>query len=211
MGLRRIDHFYKGCVDPQTLYIKIDDDEVWMKPNALKNLIEFRLQHPQYFLVFPNIINNVICTHLHQSIRVLPYLWGSFTHDPFCELSWVDGSMAQKIHEQFFYQQEQQAFEAYRLPTWILADYIRTSINCIAWMVRDFGCFKGIIPHNDEQMLSSTIPQALMRLCVIDGKTLICHYAYGPQRAYLDRTEVLASYYHLAKPLEKQLSSRYTF
>jgi hypothetical protein len=64
--------FWKNTTDENTVYIRLDDDIVWMEENYLKNLYEFRIKNPSYFLVSGNVVNNAICDHFHQNMGVYP-------------------------------------------------------------------------------------------------------------------------------------------
>jgi glycosyltransferase involved in cell wall biosynthesis len=54
---------YKNCLDDDTIYLKIDDDIVFIDDNLFSNFIEFR-KNSTSPLVFPHIINNIISTPL---------------------------------------------------------------------------------------------------------------------------------------------------
>ena len=38
--------------EPGVLYLRFDDDIVFLAPHAVERLLEFRVAHPEYFLVF---------------------------------------------------------------------------------------------------------------------------------------------------------------
>ena len=52
-GIASINAFYKYCVDPKSIYLKLDDDIIWMDNNALCTLVDYRINNPEYFLVSP--------------------------------------------------------------------------------------------------------------------------------------------------------------
>ena len=49
-GIASINAFYKYCVDPKSIYLKLDDDIIWMDNNALCTLVDYRINNPEYFL-----------------------------------------------------------------------------------------------------------------------------------------------------------------
>lgn len=63
-GNQTINAFYRQCVEDNTIYFKMDDDIVWMEPDAIKEMVDFRIDNPQYFLVSPLVINNSLSTYL---------------------------------------------------------------------------------------------------------------------------------------------------
>ena len=66
-----IHNFFKNTIDHNTIYIRLDDDIVWMEDNFIKNLYNFRINNPQYFLVYGNIINNAVVDHIHQRLGAI--------------------------------------------------------------------------------------------------------------------------------------------
>ena len=54
---------YKNCLDEDTIYLKIDDDVVFVDDNLFTEFIDFR-KNSDSPIVFPHIINNIISTPL---------------------------------------------------------------------------------------------------------------------------------------------------
>ena len=67
-----IHKFFDYTTNSGTIYIRLDDDILWLEDNFIKNLKKFREENPQYFLVFANIVNNQKCDYIHQQIGALP-------------------------------------------------------------------------------------------------------------------------------------------
>jgi len=63
----------KDCCDPDTVFVRVDDDICWMAEDCLYNLVRFRVDNPEHFLVYTNTINNAVCAFLHQRAGVLPH------------------------------------------------------------------------------------------------------------------------------------------
>ncbi|KAJ4144743.1 hypothetical protein LMH87_003614 [Akanthomyces muscarius] len=75
---------YEG-MDDDTLYLKIDDDVVFIDDNALLSLICTKLTHPEYYIVSANVVNQPMISWLHWNLgAVLPYL--PDTKNPYPEL-----------------------------------------------------------------------------------------------------------------------------
>src|SRR5690348_16455839 len=58
--------FYEYTVDPDTIYIRFDDDILYIDDNYFKNIFDACIDHPEYFLVFGNIWNNATTSYIHQ-------------------------------------------------------------------------------------------------------------------------------------------------
>ncbi|KAJ9644215.1 uncharacterized protein PV06_05197 [Exophiala oligosperma] len=72
-------------LDPGQIYVKIDDDLVWMADDAIPRLVTTKLEHPEYLVVSANMINSPLLGWLHYRMgAVHPYLpaYNSFTDSP---------------------------------------------------------------------------------------------------------------------------------
>ncbi|KAF2403012.1 hypothetical protein EJ06DRAFT_472081 [Trichodelitschia bisporula] len=69
---------YRGAYDiiqNGTMYIKIDDDIVFFEDTTIPTLVSTRLNHPEYFVVSANIMNQPSLSWLHWRLgAVRPYL-----------------------------------------------------------------------------------------------------------------------------------------
>ncbi|KAI2082017.1 hypothetical protein LOZ36_006058 [Ophidiomyces ophidiicola] len=76
-------HLYRG-----KLYIKIDDDVVWLADDAIPRIVNHKVHNPDDFAVSANIINNPPLSFIHYHLGAL--------HPYFPELD-EDGNATQKI------------------------------------------------------------------------------------------------------------------
>ena len=58
-----VKRFYNYCVEPNTLYFKIDDDIIFIEDGTFEKMIQYKVDNPTTFLVYPIIMNNSWCTH----------------------------------------------------------------------------------------------------------------------------------------------------
>jgi hypothetical protein len=69
---------YRGAYDPienGTMYIKIDDDIVFMEDTAIPSIVEAKYNHPEYYIVSANVMNQPSLSYVHFRLgAVLPYL-----------------------------------------------------------------------------------------------------------------------------------------
>jgi hypothetical protein len=64
-----------GHMERGKLYIKIDDDVVWIADDAIPRIVTMKVGHPEYFLVSANIINSPLMGWIHYHAGALhPYL-----------------------------------------------------------------------------------------------------------------------------------------
>lgn len=187
-----IRQFYRQCTDTETIYIRFDDDIVFIEPGFFEKLLDFRVQHPQYFLISPGVVNNAICTYaLIESGRLNA---GGRVH-PWCMdvNGWANPRFAEQLHRAFLTSLRRGAIAKWHFEPRLIA-YSRYSVNCISWFGREFAKFDGVVPTDEEEYLSVTKPAELMLANCIYGGALVAHFAFIPQRAHMDSTDILQLY-----------------
>lgn len=192
-GSNSVYSFYKNCIDENSLYMKIDDDIVYIHQKSIENLFNYKLKDKEHFLIFGNTINNSICTHLHQRYRLLPKnkITGYSSID---NVGWRDPIFAEEIHKTFLEEVKNKSQEKFMISDWDLIFYERCSINVVCWSGKEFSNFEGLVEKDDEDYLSSDKPRNLCKTNIIMGNSLFVHYAFRPQREHLDKTNLLNIY-----------------
>lgn len=185
--------FFKNCVDPGTVYVRFDDDLVLLDdPARFAEFLAFRIAHPEYFLVYGNILNNAAIAYLHQRVGTLDAAAGVTGAECMDATGWKSPQFVRNLHEQVLSARDLARF---RLPfNWALLNYERVSINCISWLGEQFAAFGGKIAKDEEACLASDRPKLMkMPNCVFGGFVCV-HYAFYVQRDKLEATDVLARY-----------------
>lgn len=204
--------FFQYCVDPDTVYIRIDDDVCFIETKAFAGYVQFRIDHPEYFLVYPIIVNNCM------DFRIYPP-----EHD-FCQSKYDDekhwrphgGQIGLHLHNVFF--------KHYPDLSGLKFEGVRgvgemASVNCISWLGSEFAKFDGKVALEpdgyvkEEDWLIRTRPNRIGKKSCFYGGCVVCHYSYAHQRAPnhtyfgegldLDTTDVYERYKKLSK--EQQL------
>lgn len=191
-GNASINAFFRQTTDADTIYVRVDDDLLWMEPGFIEKIVSFRRTHPNYFLVSPLVVNNALCTHILQACGKLRYP----EYLPACssgETAWKDGRFAEKVHRWFLRKLADGTWDKLRCgPKPISLN--RFSINAICWFGGAFRAFGGNVTGDDEEFLSVTRPNEAGLCNCFDGSTIVSHFAFHPQRDHLDRTDVLEQY-----------------
>ena len=203
-GSKTVRSFYKNFTEKNTIYLKIDDDICFLQKGLLQDLIKFRKQNKQYFLVFANLVNTTLCSHIHQHLGALNYKKGIYEWDPFCKLGWERGEGAENVHECFLAAIKNGKINKFLFPRWEIPYFDRTSINLICYFGEDSQIFSPLVQNaeDDELFLSRTMPRQLLRINAICGKKIGAHFAYYTQRDYLEQTTtLLEQYYRVSKTL----------
>jgi hypothetical protein len=201
-----ISPFWDKSTDEDTIYIRLDDDVVFIADGTIDNLVEFRINNPQYLFIYPFIINNIhhsknlqdreLITKEYGLIRTEEELFGQGIYDP---VGLLNPMFARETHNVFFKHYKNNTLSELMTPeviTWKYGSQI--SINCICW----FGSFmktitplqEGKWPVDEENYLTTQAPGNLnMPLCTIPN-TLISHFLFGPQRAQGEMEDILQQY-----------------
>ena len=198
-GNGSISSFFKTAMDSDTLYIRFDDDIVWIEKDFVKKLSKFRLENPQYFLVYGNIINNAIIDCIHQRVGGLEYKDFKVNYTCGCDLGWGNGDFAKIKHRNFLKKLSQNESDSYKFDKWDLIYNERVSINCISWFGKDFQNFDLAAIGDEEQFLSSDYPKSQGLINAIYGEVICSHFAFRPQREKMDNSNILIEYKIIAE------------
>lgn len=190
--------FFRRCVEPDTIYIRLDDDIVYLAPDAIAEMIKFRVANPNYLLVFGNVINSSVITHILQRkgrVSTEKGIAGYHCMDP---IGWGDPKFAEWLHRWFLSVQSYNGSSTVKFPMWELM-YAphggeRVSINFISWLGSTFRSFGGIVAPDEEHDLNVDLPVRLGLTSAICGSAIAAHFAFYIQREYLDQTDILSLY-----------------
>lgn len=181
--------FFKYAHDDDTIYIRFDDDIIWCADDAIEKMCKARIDNPDAYIIYPNIVNSTTCNSWHQKKGVLSKKCGvvkqEIKEDPdhayLDAFNYSDSRLADHIHHTFKRNYERGTLYNYFLPNRPLKDYNRFSICSIAWWGKD----KIQIGELEEPQLSWEKPQQLQRPVYFCGDALMVHYSYHTQRNYL--------------------------
>lgn len=194
-GNASINAFYKQCIDDDTIYFKLDDDIIWLEDNLIENMVKFRIENPDYFLVSPLVINNSLSTYLLQvygKIRLNYY----HNSDPFSDVLWQSGKFAADLHNWFLdnYLIPQKTSHLHLGNGKNPVSMTRFSINAILWFGKDLKRINGVIPDDDEEYMSCIYPTLQGKSNCWNTNALVSHFAFFTQRNYLDQKGILEKY-----------------
>lgn len=203
-GNMSIHHFFKTCVDPGTVYVRFDDDIIVLDTReAFRDMLDFRLDHPEFFLVYGCVLNNAVVTHIQQRMMRFDTAGGLCGYACTDSVGWEWPEFAERVHRTILDTAAAAAdatapLAAFRMPPWRLHFNSRVgervSINCISWLGSDFAAFGGAVGRDEEVWLSMEKPALSRRCNCIFGGFVCVHYAFYPQRPHLDTTDILAAY-----------------
>jgi hypothetical protein len=197
-GNKTIGQFFKDCIAPDTLYIRLDDDICYLEPGAIGRLAQYRATNKEPFLVSPIVINNALFSYLFQVLGKIQ-VNARLTANCLDPLAWKNSGFAESIHNLFLSALADNQIDRFKFSSRPIA-MNRFSINCISWLGSEFERFGGNVPYgeDEEEFLSVTKPTQLGKVNHFFGECLVAHFAYYTQREHLDKTDILERYKALA-------------
>jgi hypothetical protein len=205
--------YWQDCVEDHTIYVRLDDDICFVDNEAIAKLFEFRQNHPTPFLVCGNVVNNALCSHIHQSLGVIPRSWGEVKFECLDKVGWAQKRFAGSVHRLFVQDVRRDRIERWKFAPRQVDDYRRFSINVVAWFGRDMKKINELkiqdprtldlrhpisgetLVNDEEEFFTRYFPAKIGRACVICGDALFSHFAFWTQRPYLDEFTALLDWY----------------
>lgn len=191
--------FFEYCTDPDTVYVRFDDDIVYVHDDAILNLVKHRL-HSNAFVSFPVIWNNAISTWFLQQHGSIPREWGDVK--PYCmdPVGWADGNFAVRIHNLLLDHIEAGTVDSLLMyHNAQLPEGEQFSVSCFACTSEEYhehcDVRPGYIDHTDDEAWHSVeMPRKLHRPNDLVGNSLISHYTFFPQREVRADPSILNRY-----------------
>jgi len=187
--------FMKFAQDDDTIYIRIDDDIGWVEEGALEKIIQARIDHPDAFAIYPNVINSTMCNSWHQEIGALSEEAGIVRKESqhpedkdwayLDAFSYTSAEFYKHIFNTFKKRYEENSLYAYYLPSKSFDDYKHFSICSLCWWGRD----KIDCGPNEEAQMAWELPEKLKRPVWFCGDALVYHLFYHTQRESLGGNE----------------------
>ncbi len=195
-----INRFYGFCNERDTLYIKMDDDLVFLPPDFGRMMLDAATAgRGQKLWWSPVVVNNAICTWLLKYFSQVK-IPANVTAQAGCPIAWRSPAFAESLHRAFISALRDGTTDAFRVPdTDVMSS--RFSINCVAYFgddVVDAGADFCPVGVDDEEWLSAVLPARLGRPGQVVGTCVVAHFGFFTQEASLLKTTVLDEYYNIA-------------
>ena len=192
-----IHNFFANTIDKNTIYIRLDDDIVWLENDFAENLVKFRIDNPKFFIIFGNIINNAVIDHIHQK-QGIPYSQ-HIENNCLSKTGWKSSTICEEKHINFIKNLKKDNIKQYKFDRYKAKNHQRISINAICWFGKDFKEFSGIVGNDEEAWLSEIAPRQKDKKTCVCGSALCVHFAFWTQREYMDKTNILQIYEEISK------------
>lgn len=185
---------YREKVYGDAVFIKSDDDILFIDLEGLREFIAYRRRDRETFLLSANVVNNGVCAYFQQKRGVVPHSLMELPYPPggFCGALWESANLATRLHRHFL--SDPGAFAG--TGTTVAPD--RLSINFVAYLGKDLLHFNSV-RGDDEQMLSVTIPGRIARANRIYNPLVVSHLSFFSQEPGMDTAALLKLYRDLAR------------
>ena len=205
-------YLWKYMQDEDTVYIKLDDDIVYLSEKFFDNLLEFRFNHPEYICCFPMVVNNSYCATLHNSLLNKEHNGKSISQKMIEHF--FNGKYAIAEHELFLSDPNSKEWDIgeKEFGKEIVVKQNPSSyskINHFAITPRPQICAicffgkvmkllkitKDLEKYNDEEYLCYYIFDKLKKAKHgLTSKCICSHYSFSPQKSDMDKTNILEKY-----------------
>lgn len=195
-GIFSIYSFFSDCIDEDSIYVRFDDDIVWIENGGIEKLIDFRIKNEEYFLVFPCIINNAIVAHVLQKHGV--YKDMQPINYKCMDMEYLTKSyIATEQHKRLFNDIKNHDLSKYRFNKWEFKD--RFSINCFAFFGKYFKTFGGEVGFDEEEWLSYIYPNHVQKNNCITSDCIVSHFSFSHQQELYANMDLLYEYKKLCQ------------
>jgi hypothetical protein len=193
--------FWRFCDDPDALYLRLDDDIVYVEDGFFPRFIERAMAERGKAIWFtPLVVNNAVCNTLLQSLSNV-IIEGHVTCQAMCPYSWAHAEFPMALHPVLIEAARTGRLGDFRVPDREIR-LSRFSINAIAFFGSDKVAlgdqFYPIGCADEEEWISAVLPARLNRPAKILGDLLVAHFSFYTQERRLLQTDILESYYELA-------------
>ncbi len=181
---------YKDSLYANAILIKADDDIVHMGTTPqFQAFLDFRLDHPEYSLVFPNIVNNGVGAFFQKQRGVLDGIEGlEETMPAVGGKLWASAKLARQVHDVYIQDPSKFAYEGFET----IPPHHRVSINLFAvlpWLLASFP-----LAGEDDEHYLTTVHSGEKAL--FNGFA-VSHLSFHSQDAALGSSELLTAYREL--------------
>jgi hypothetical protein len=202
---RNTGYFYQYMIDPDTIFVRFDDDVIYVHEDAVERIVLHAI-HGDQVAVFPMIINNAICTHFLQRDGKVPLEWGEVNLFCMDTNGWANGQFAIQLHEWFLAHLDNSTVESlfshhdYQLP---MGEQF--SVSCFASRGSMYAELKppGVLMPDqileEESWHTEIAPRYKKVPNKIAGNAFVSHFTFFTQHPFFEGTDILDRYATIAK------------
>lgn len=212
---RNTGYFYREMTDPDTVFVRLDDDIVYVHEDAIERLVRHRLQAGSGIASFPVMWNNAVVSWYAQAQGAIPapgtgdysgstwpQVGGPYCMDP---VGWADGRFGAALHRLLLERLEEGDIERCFLYQDIaLPIGLQFSVSTFASLGATYAGLATpgvLVPDEEESWHTIHEPRRIGQPNVIVGNALVSHYTFFPQGPIIRATDILDRYRDQARKL----------
>lgn len=196
---RNTGYFVRYMIDPDTVFVRFDDDIIYVHDDAISNLVTHKIETPDSLCSFPVMWNNSIVSWFLQKAGRIPLEFGE-VNGPYCmdPQGWANGHFAVNIHNLLLQHLEENTVpDLYLYQDFPLQIGMQFSVSCFAALGSHYASLPepGVLqPYEEESWHTVHRPKAIGQPNMLVGNALVSHYTFFPQRAIVTQTDILDRY-----------------
>lgn len=192
--------FYRYFDDPQALYLRLDDDIVFVEPGFFEKFMQRARGARGTALWFsPVVVNNALCNWLLKYFAGVE-IDGPVSAQAMDPSSWQHAAFPRAMHPVLIEAARSGRLDCFRIPDQEVR-LARYSVNAMGFFGADVAALGDRFAppgRDEEEWLSAILPALLGTHGTIFGDLLVAHFSFFTQEADLLKTPILQDYYRLA-------------
>lgn len=192
-------YMFSLLTDEDTIYIKLDDDLIWFSENFFEELVKYRVEHSEYYTIYPFVVNNPLCNYLGKFFDENKFrnkndymfqTWKNPIYSGILLRAFGENELDLSNIQNYEFDQS----DSFRSP------YICPSINCICFFGKDCKEMNWAEEmknyDGDEGFITVGIFNKFgnQRKHIIYANCKCVHYAFYTQRQFLNSKNILDFY-----------------
>jgi hypothetical protein len=193
--------------DRDTVYVRFDDDIVWVHPQAIRRIVDCEIDRPEVLACFPVIVNNAVSSFYLQQRGALTREWGHVRLSAVDPVGWGNPIFAEKLHNHVLWLIDTGEIDSMLADEDIeLHQRQQFSVSCFAINGSEYADLDGILDWDEEEhWLTTHRPTVVRKVNVIRRSALVSHFSFFTQRDHLLRTDILDRYQKLSEAVAADL------
>jgi hypothetical protein len=200
--------FFANCNDPNAVYLRTDDDIIFIEQNAISKMFNARIQDTSTPIILGNIVNNAVISKIYQDSGI--FSWPEdLSYHCLDKTAWENPEFAKNLHIDFINKINNNEVQSLYFENQEVKDFTRISINAFTLrgdmidLIKDdiilpvtiLGTGFGV---DEEEFLTTALPKKLNIPNKIIGNAVFGHYSFFIQRDELDKNGILKQYKKIA-------------
>jgi hypothetical protein len=204
---------YWYCQDRNAVYLRFDDDIIWLHRHAIRNLVRAKLSKPEALAVFPTIWNNAISSWTLQQRGILDTRMGRVAALAVDRLGWGHAPFAEYVHQTLL-ESIESGDDGDRFVDenyWHALGWRQQfSVSCFAVSGNEYADVNGVLTWDEEEhWLTMHRTGEIGKSNFVYGGAHVAHWTFFTQQSYLNKTDLLYRYWQASEKVTQALPEQW--